>query len=186
MSFCLLDCVYLLLHVLVKEMTFSSPSHVSMWGTGYMHRTKRSSQVEFKTKFSFEIVRLTKVVLYLFNQHSCRLYHDEVSKSKTMNELLGIGVGAFQGMANLAINGLALVVLYYGGSLLAAQEMEPGDLMSFLVATQTIQRYITPLPCQQHLFFSLGWIEAFLSPYQTVQYMIVINCHSHSQAAQRI
>lgn len=59
-----------------------------------------------------------------------------------MNELLGIGVGAFQGMANLAINGLALVVLYYGGSLLAAQEMEPGDLMSFLVATQTIQRYI--------------------------------------------
>ena len=73
---------------------------------------------------------------------SCRLYQDEVSKSKTLNELLGIGVGAFQGMANLAINGLALVVLYYGGSLLANREMEPGDLMSFLVATQTIQRYI--------------------------------------------
>ena len=45
-------------------------------------------------------------------------------------------------MANLAINGLALVVLYYGGSLLANREMEPGDLMSFLVATQTIQRYV--------------------------------------------
>lgn len=69
-----------------------------------------------------------------------KLYQDEVSKSKTLNELLGIGVGAFQGMANLAINGLALVVLYYGGSLLANREMEPGDLMSFLVATQTIQR----------------------------------------------
>ena len=52
-------------------------------------------------------------------------------------------MGAFQGMANLAINGLALVVLYYGGSLLANREMEPGDLMSFLVATQTIQRYAT-------------------------------------------
>ena len=75
-------------------------------------------------------------------QLSCRLYQDEVSKAKTMNELLGIGIGAFQGMANLAINGLALVVLYYGGSLLANREMEPGDLMSFLVATQTIQRYI--------------------------------------------
>ena len=71
-----------------------------------------------------------------------RLYHDEVSRSKTMNELLGIGIGAFQGMANLAINGLALVVLYYGGLLLANREMEPGDLMSFLVATQTIQRYV--------------------------------------------
>lgn len=68
------------------------------------------------------------------------LYQDEVSKSKALNEMLGVGVGLFQGLSNLAINGLALVVLYYGGSLLAAKEMEPGDLMSFLVATQTIQR----------------------------------------------
>ena len=165
---CVIVAVYLLLNVLLKEMTFSSPSYVSMWDTGYMHRTNRSSQVEFKTKFSFEIVRLS---CFVFNQHSCRLYHDEVSKSKTMNELLGIGVGAFQGMANLAINGLALVVLYYGGSLLAAQEMEPGDLMSFLVATQTIQRYITPLPCQQHLFFfswlDRGIFEALIKQYNT-------------------
>ena len=73
----------------------------------------------------------------------CRLYCNEVSKSKTLNELLGIGVGAFQGLANLAVNGLVLVVLYCGGSLLARQEMVPGDLMSFLVATQTIQRYST-------------------------------------------
>lgn len=64
-----------------------------------------------------------------------------MSKSKALNEMLGVGVGLFQGLSNLAINGLALVVLYYGGSLLAAKEMEPGDLMSFLVATQTIQRY---------------------------------------------
>ena len=72
---------------------------------------------------------------------TCSLYQDEVSKSKALNEMLGVGVGLFQGLSNLAINGLALVVLYYGGSLLAAKEMEPGDLMSFLVATQTIQRY---------------------------------------------
>lgn len=69
-----------------------------------------------------------------------KLYHDEVSRSKVLNELLGIGIGAFQGMANITINGLSLVVLYYGGSLLASREMQPGDLMSFLVATQTIQR----------------------------------------------
>jgi len=49
-------------------------------------------------------------------------------------------VGVFQGMANLAINGVALIVLYNGGSLLATGEIEPGDLMSFLVATQTTQR----------------------------------------------
>lgn len=91
----------------------------------------------------FVIVRFEYFVHCMILQLHSRLYHDEVSKSKTLNELLGIGVGAFQGVANLAINGLALVVLYYGGSLLANREMEPGDLMSFLVATQTIQRYIT-------------------------------------------
>lgn len=57
-----------------------------------------------------------------------------------LNELLGIGIGAFQGGANFAINGLVLVVLYAGGSMLAVRELRPGDLMSFLVATQTIQR----------------------------------------------
>ena len=68
------------------------------------------------------------------------MYSDEVTKSKTMNELLGVGIGAFQGLSNLAINGLVLVVLYCGGSLVARQDMSAGQLMSFLVATQTIQR----------------------------------------------
>lgn len=77
---------------------------------------------------------------FAMEEKEINLYQDEVSKSKTLNEMLGVGVGLFQGLSNLAINGLALVVLYYGGSLLASKEMEPGDLMSFLVATQTIQR----------------------------------------------
>lgn len=68
--------------------------------------------------------------------------------------MLGVGVGLFQGLSNLAINGLALVVLYYGGSLLAAKEMEPGDLMSFLVATQTIQRYFIG-QCGSHTFLQV-------------------------------
>ena len=33
-----------------------------------------------------------------------------------------------------------LGTLYYGGYLLSNQRVTPGDLMSFLVATQTIQR----------------------------------------------
>jgi len=73
---------------------------------------------------------------------SFSLYSQEVAKSKTLNELLGLGIGTFQAGANLAINGLVLVVLYAGGSMLAMRELQPGDLMSFLVATQTIQRYI--------------------------------------------
>lgn len=130
-------CVQLLLEVLLTKMddTFKPLSCLNL-----RHGHEQDQTILTDLWQSKRNLLSDKVILC--NQLSCRLYHDEVSKSKTMNELLGIGVGAFQGMANLAINGLALVVLYYGGSLLAAQEMEPGDLMSFLVATQTIQRYI--------------------------------------------
>lgn len=36
--------------------------------------------------------------------------------------------------------GIVLGVLYAGGLLMSRSELAPGDLMSFLVATQTIQR----------------------------------------------
>ena len=45
-----------------------------------------------------------------------------------------------QGGVNLFLNGIVLGTLYYGGYLLSNQRVTPGDLMSFLVATQTIQR----------------------------------------------
>ena len=46
----------------------------------------------------------------------------------------------FQGGVSLFLNGIVLGTLYYGGYLLSNQRVTPGDLMSFLVATQTIQR----------------------------------------------
>ena len=36
--------------------------------------------------------------------------------------------------------GIVLGVVSYGGMLLATNQLSPGELMSFLVATQTIQR----------------------------------------------
>ncbi|XP_065072133.1 mitochondrial potassium channel ATP-binding subunit-like [Rhopilema esculentum] len=72
-------------------------------------------------------------------------YSDEVEKSKSLNEYLGAGIGVFQGLSNFAINGMTLVVLYYGGILLDSKQITPGDLMSFLMATQTIQRSLGTL-----------------------------------------
>ena len=45
-----------------------------------------------------------------------------------------------QGGVNLFLNSIVLGTLYYGGYLMSEQRLTPGDLMSFLVATQTIQR----------------------------------------------
>jgi ATP-binding cassette subfamily B (MDR/TAP) protein 8 len=51
----------------------------------------------------------------------------------------------FQAGTNLFLNGMVLATLYMGGYLVSNHQVSPGDLMSFLVATQTIQRSLTQL-----------------------------------------
>lgn len=75
----------------------------------------------------------------------CRLYAREVDQSSRANQLLGIGIGVFQGLSNIALNGVVLGTLYIGGHLVSSHQIQAGDLMSFLAATQTIQRSVTTL-----------------------------------------
>jgi len=48
-------------------------------------------------------------------------------------------------MANFAINGIVLLVLYTGTVLIDSKEMAAGDLMSYLVATQSIQKSLATI-----------------------------------------
>ena len=41
--------------------------------------------------------------------------------------------------------GIVLGTLYMGGHLMAQDKLRPGDLMSFMVASQTIQRFVIVL-----------------------------------------
>lgn len=114
--------------------------------------------------------------------HPCpRLFSAEVDRAGHLSEQLGLGIAAFQGLSNLALNGergprsgtsvamgwdslgqdllqmpllrvpfksqlcphptgIVLGTIFVGGSLMAGDELSPGDLMSFLVASQTVQR----------------------------------------------
>ncbi|NXK87055.1 ABCB8 protein, partial [Formicarius rufipectus] len=72
------------------------------------------------------------------------LFCAEVDRSGQLSERLGLGIAAFQGLSNLALNGIVLGTIFVGGSLMAGDELSPGDLMSFLVASQTVQRYGAP------------------------------------------
>ncbi|NXG14454.1 ABCB8 protein, partial [Grallaria varia] len=69
-----------------------------------------------------------------------QLFCAEVDRSGRLSERLGLGIAAFQGLSNLALNGIVLGTIFVGGSLMAGDELSPGDLMSFLVASQTVQR----------------------------------------------
>ncbi|NXY10185.1 ABCB8 protein, partial [Pteruthius melanotis] len=77
---------------------------------------------------------------FAMEQQQAGLFSAEVDRAGRLSEQLGLGIAAFQGLSNLALNGIVLGTIFVGGSLMAGDELSPGDLMSFLVASQTVQR----------------------------------------------
>ncbi|KAJ8048882.1 ATP-binding cassette sub-family B member 8, mitochondrial [Holothuria leucospilota] len=73
------------------------------------------------------------------------LFETEVKKAERLNSVLGCGIGIFQGFSNLFLNGLVLGVVYCGGYLMSSGTLQAGQLMSFLVAAQSIQRSIATM-----------------------------------------
>ncbi|NXU08840.1 ABCB8 protein, partial [Pardalotus punctatus] len=77
---------------------------------------------------------------FAMEEQQAGLFCAEVDRAGCLSERLGLGIAAFQGLSNLALNGIVLGTIFVGGSLMAGDELSPGDLMSFLVASQTVQR----------------------------------------------
>ncbi|NWY66055.1 ABCB8 protein, partial [Erithacus rubecula] len=77
---------------------------------------------------------------FAMEEQQARLFCAEVDRAGCLSEQLGLGIAAFQGLSNLALNGIVLGTIFVGGSLMAGDQLSPGDLMSFLVASQTVQR----------------------------------------------
>ena len=73
------------------------------------------------------------------------MYAEEIEKASSLYERLGLGIGFFQAGTNLFLNGIILSSLYFGGHLMSSGQLSAGDLMAFLMATQTIQRSLTQL-----------------------------------------
>jgi len=91
------------------------------------------------------ISNIRTVRAFAMEDDEMEVYGTELSKARQLNENLGLGIGLFQGATNLFLNGIVLTTLYYGGYLLSTSSLSPGDLMSFLVATQTMQRSIAQM-----------------------------------------
>jgi ATP-binding cassette subfamily B (MDR/TAP) protein 8 len=69
-----------------------------------------------------------------------RAYDREVELSRQLSEQLGLGIGIFQGMVRIGVNGAMLLVLFAGGLEVSSGRLTPGGLMSFLVSVQMVQR----------------------------------------------
>uniref|UniRef100_A0A672ZFN5 Mitochondrial potassium channel ATP-binding subunit n=1 Tax=Sphaeramia orbicularis TaxID=375764 RepID=A0A672ZFN5_9TELE len=85
------------------------------------------------------------VKAFAMEERELQLYAYEVDKSCEMNENLGTGIAVFQGLSNIALNCIVLGTIFAGGTLISSNEMSPGDLMSFLVASQTVQRSLASI-----------------------------------------
>ncbi|XP_013885276.1 mitochondrial potassium channel ATP-binding subunit [Austrofundulus limnaeus] len=85
------------------------------------------------------------VKAFAMEERELQLYAYEVDKSCDMNENLGTGIAIFQGLSNVALNCIVLGTIFAGGTLISSNEMSPGDLMSFLVASQTVQRSLASI-----------------------------------------
>ncbi|XP_028630588.1 ATP-binding cassette sub-family B member 8, mitochondrial [Grammomys surdaster] len=72
-------------------------------------------------------------------------YQEELESCRCKAEELGRGIALFQGLSNIAFNCMVLGTLFIGGSLVAGQQLKGGDLMSFLVASQSVQRSMASL-----------------------------------------
>jgi ATP-binding cassette, subfamily B (MDR/TAP), member 8 len=52
---------------------------------------------------AFQNVRTVK--MFSMEEAESKLYHEEVQKARALNEKLGLGIGSFQAVSNLFLNG---------------------------------------------------------------------------------
>lgn len=91
------------------------------------------------------ISNIRTVRAFAMESQECELFCQQSEEASRLNQRLGFGIGLFQAGTNLFLNGMVLATLYMGGYLVSNNQVSPGEIMSFLVATQTIQRSLTQL-----------------------------------------
>ncbi|XP_075216832.1 mitochondrial potassium channel ATP-binding subunit [Lycorma delicatula] len=114
----------------------------------FLRKMSRIAQLQASKAInhSEEVISNIRTVRAFANEmEESETFAQEVAESCRLSENLGFGIGLFQAGANLFLNGIVLGTLYCGGYLIVSNQMTAGQLMSFLGATQTIQRSMAQL-----------------------------------------
>lgn len=102
---------------------------------------KAQDQVEKTTAVADEAVSNIRTVrAFAMEDQEIELFNSEAELAKSLNIDLGLGIGLFQAGTNMFINGMVLSTLYMGGYLLSTNKLSAGEVMAYLMASQTIQR----------------------------------------------
>nr|QNH67936.1 ATP-binding cassette transporter subfamily B member 8 [Brachionus plicatilis] len=107
---------------------------------------KAQAQISKSTAVADEAINNVRTVrAFAMEDYEVEIFADEVEKARKLNIQLSLGIGIFQGVSNLFVNGMVLGVLYAGGKMLVSNEINAGQMMAYLTATQMIQRSFTQL-----------------------------------------
>lgn len=102
---------------------------------------KSQDQVEKATAVADEAVNNVRTVrAFAMEAQESDWFLEESEKAKNLNIRLGFGIGLFQAGTNMFLNSMVLTTVCMGGYLLSIEQLTPGQLMAYLMATQTIQR----------------------------------------------
>ncbi|KAG5314660.1 ABCB8 protein, partial [Pseudoatta argentina] len=104
------------------------------------------NQVAKSTAVCEEAIQNIRTVrAFAAEKKEAEMFYKEIERSSDLYERLGFGISFFQAGTNLLLNGILLSTLYFGGQLLSTGQLSPGNLMAFLMATQTIQKSLGQL-----------------------------------------
>lgn len=104
------------------------------------------AQISKSTAVADEALNNVRTVrAFAMENAEIEMFDDEVEYARELNIKLSLGIGLFQGAANLFVNGIVLGVLYAGGKMLVNKEIDAGQMMAYLSATQIIQRSFTQI-----------------------------------------
>lgn len=107
---------------------------------------KAQAQVEKTTAVADEAISNVRTVrAFAMEDQELSMFVEEAAKAMDLNERLGFGIGLFQAGTNLFLNGTVLTTLFMGGCLLSTNQLKAGEVMSFLMAAQIIQRSLSQI-----------------------------------------
>ncbi|XP_060517346.1 mitochondrial potassium channel ATP-binding subunit-like isoform X2 [Cylas formicarius] len=107
---------------------------------------RAQAQIEKATAVADEAVSNVRTVrAFAMEDQEKEMFETEAKHAMILNETLGFGIGVFQAGTNMFLNSMVLMTLYMGGYLLSTNQISAGEVMAFLMSSQTIQRSLGQL-----------------------------------------
>ncbi|KAG1052937.1 hypothetical protein G6F43_004953 [Rhizopus delemar] len=120
---------------------------LNLYGTYLRRLSKHNKQLDgYSGGVAGEVLSNMRTVrAFASEEREMEHYSKACSKVASANQYMGLHIGLFQGLTNISIGCMVLTVLYYGGSLVVNNELTGGDLMSYMLSTQTAQQSLVSL-----------------------------------------